>query len=102
MSQRVHIGKISELEDNEIEAFPAEGRLIAVARIGDRFYAIDDRCTHKECSLSEGLLEEETVICPCHGSEFDLATGEPRALPAKEAVERFDVIVDGEDVYVKI
>lgn len=102
VEKRVHLGKASDVGENDVEAFPAGERLIAVARVGDQFYAIDDRCTHKECSLSEGVLDERTLTCPCHGSEFDLTTGEPLALPATKPVERFEIIVDGEELYVTL
>lgn len=100
MKERVHLGKASEVEENDIEAFSTGERLIAVARVRGQFYAVDDRCTHKECSLSEGVVDEQTVTCPCHGSEFDLTTGEPLTLPATKAVEQFEVLVDGEELYV--
>jgi nitrite reductase/ring-hydroxylating ferredoxin subunit len=85
VGERLYLAEASEVEDDEIEAFIAQGRPIAGARIGDRFYAIEVRRIHEEdCSLSEGIfLEEETAVCPCHSSEFDPAPGDPRALPAK-------------------
>lgn len=102
MGQRVNIGKLSELEDGEITAVNVEEQQIAVARIGDEVFALEDRCSHKECALSEGLVENKIVICPCHGSEFELSTGEALALPAKTPVESFGIEVDGEDVYVRV
>lgn len=101
MAQRVNIGKITELEDGEITAINVEQQQIAIARIGNEVFALEDRCSHKECALSEGLIENRTVICPCHGSEFDLRTGEALALPAKTPVESFGIEIDGEDVYVQ-
>ncbi|HLH28173.1 MAG TPA: Rieske (2Fe-2S) protein, partial [Acidimicrobiales bacterium] len=38
-------------------------------------YAFDDTCPHAACSLSQGELEDGTVICPCHFGTFDLASG---------------------------
>lgn len=102
MSQRVRLGKISELEDGEVTAVTTAGRQFAVARIGEEVFTLEDRCSHRECQLSEGLLEEKIVICPCHGSEFDLKPGEALALPAKTPVKRFDTEIEGEDVYVEI
>lgn len=102
MGQRVPIGKISDLEDGEVTAVRAADQRLAVARIGDEVFALEDRCSHKECELSEGLVEDSVVICPCHGSEFDLASGEAMSLPAKEPVPRFATVMDGEEVYVEI
>ena len=73
---------------------------IALFRIADDVYAIGDLCSHAEASLSEGEIFDEAVECPRHGSEFDLRTGEPRALPATRPVPVYVVEVDGTDVLV--
>lgn len=63
-------------------------------------YAIGDTCTHGDISLSEGFVEDDTIECWAHGSQFSLVTGKALTLPAFEPVPTFDVtIVDG-DVYI--
>ena len=69
---------------------------IALFRIGDEVYAIGDRCSHAEASLAEGELYGYDVECPRHGSEFDVRTGEPGALPATRPVPVYETsVVDG-------
>jgi len=34
-----------------------------------------ETCPHLGGPLSEGKLEGETVVCPCHASRFDLESG---------------------------
>lgn len=69
---------------------------IALFRIGDDVYAIGDRCSHAEASLAEGELFGYDVECPRHGSEFDVRTGEPGALPATRPVPVYETsVVDG-------
>ncbi|WP_392966220.1 Rieske (2Fe-2S) protein [Streptomyces sp. LN245] len=50
---------------------------ISIARVGGDLYAFDDLCTCAEdpCPLSGGLLTDTVIMCQCHGSEFDIATG---------------------------
>lgn len=75
---------------------------IAMFRVEDDVYAIGDRCSHAEASLAEGERWDLDVECPRHGSEFDLRTGEPGALPATEPVPVYEVsIVDG-TVYLEL
>ncbi len=75
---------------------------IALFRIGDDVYAIGDRCSHAEASLSEGEIFDEAVECPRHGSEFDLRTGEPSSLPATAPVPTYDVTVEDGTVYLTL
>ena len=63
-------------------------------------HAIGDTCTHGDISLAEGFVEDETIECWAHGSNFSLITGKALTLPAYEPVPVFTVsIVDG-DVYI--
>ncbi len=71
---------------------------ISVARVGDRLYAFDDLCTcaDEACPLSGGLLTGTTIMCQCHGSRFDIATGAVLKGPATEALSLYEVQeVDG-------
>ena len=64
---------------------------IAVFRDGDRLYALGDRCSHAEASLSEGDVFDGEIECPRHGATFDLATGEAKTLPATRPVPTYGV-----------
>ena len=71
---------------------------IGVYNCGGNLYAIEDRCSHDDGPLCEGEWEQDTcrVICPRHGSAFDLASGQPLSLPAFEPVDTYPVrIVEG-------
>lgn len=75
---------------------------IALFRIENDVYAIADRCSHAEASLAEGELWGTSVECPRHGSEFDLKTGEPGALPATEPVPVYEVSIEDGTVYIEL
>lgn len=75
---------------------------LAIARVGEEFFALQDECSHATVPLSEGEVLDCTVECWLHGSTFDLRTGMPTVLPATEPVATFPVEVRGEDVYVDI
>ena len=76
---------------------------MALVRIDDDVYAIADRCTHADVSLSEGEVDpgDRHIECWKHGSRFSLETGEPDTLPATKPVAVYDVRVEGDDVYVE-
>ena len=60
------------------------GSFVGVYNCGGTLYAIEDRCSHDDGPLCEGDWDEDfcRVICPRHGAQFDLATGQ-RADPAR-------------------
>jgi nitrite reductase/ring-hydroxylating ferredoxin subunit/uncharacterized membrane protein len=83
---------------NQAEAVRVEvnGYAIALARVGDQYYAVQDFCTHRQGPLSEGRLCDGEVECPWHRSRFDLSTGRPTHGPAKEPLKTFETrVVDG-------
>jgi 3-phenylpropionate/trans-cinnamate dioxygenase ferredoxin subunit len=62
------------------------------------YYAIEDRCSHDDGPLCEGEFDPGTgvVICPRHGANFDIRSGEALTLPAFEPVATYPVrVVDG-------
>jgi len=75
---------------------------VCLVRIGDRFFAIADRCSHAQVLLSEGDVDEEECSIECwkHGSTFSLETGEPLCLPATQPVPVYEVELEGDDVMV--
>ena len=72
----MEVGKTSELEDGAMREVLAQGREILLARVGDKYYAADNRCPHMGGRLSQGKLEGTVVTCPLHGSQFDLRNGQ--------------------------
>jgi nitrite reductase/ring-hydroxylating ferredoxin subunit/uncharacterized membrane protein len=53
----------------------ARGVAVVLVKQGNHLYGLDDTCVHAGCSLAAGRLEGRSIICPCHGSQFDLRHG---------------------------
>ena len=102
MAEFVAVGRASDLRERDMRAFDVQDTKIAVANVGGTFYAFGDTCTHMECSLAEGDLEETTVTCLCHGSEFDVTSGEVLAPPAREPVGSYETRVVGQNLEIKV
>ena len=75
MSNLVEVARSGELDDGAMKAVLAQGKEILLAKVGDNYYAADNRCSHMGGNLSQGKLEGSIVTCPLHGSQFDLTDG---------------------------
>ena len=101
MTEFVSVSRAEGIEEGEMRAFDVRGTQVAVANVAGTFYAFGDTCTHMACSLAEGDLEETTVICPCHSSEFDVTNGAVLQGPAREPVEIYETQVEGGNLEIK-
>jgi 3-phenylpropionate/trans-cinnamate dioxygenase ferredoxin subunit len=102
VSDWIKVAPLAELPEGRGVRVDALGHRVALFRIEQAVYAIGDRCSHAEASLAEGELFDLEVECPRHGSEFDLKTGEPGALPATRPVPVYDVKVEDGEVLLLI
>lgn len=98
------IGSLDDLADGTPHRVELDGRAVAVVRLGDDVYAIGDRCSHEDVSLSGGDVDTDdcTLECPKHGSAFDLRTGEALSLPALRPVPAYAVEVRDGEVYLTV
>ena len=94
----------SDLESGSAQRFDVEGHRIAVARVGDNFYAIGDRCSHEDFSLALGEVDVDTceIECARHGASFDLRSGAAMTFPATEPVASYVVTVVDTSVMVAL
>ena len=104
MSTIQRLCRVDELAPGTARRFDVGPHRICLVRIGDDFYAIGDRCSHADFSLSDGEVwaDEKEIECWKHGSTFSLETGEPQTLPATVPVPVYEVRVEGADVLVEV
>jgi nitrite reductase/ring-hydroxylating ferredoxin subunit len=95
MAEFAVVSRADDLVKGEMRAFDVRGTKIAVANVGGSFHAFDDT------SLTEGDLEETTVICRCHGAEFDVTSGVVLQGPAREPLATYETRVEGGNLEVE-
>ena len=94
----IDVCPVDELPPGRMKIVHVGPLAVGVYNVGGELYGIEDRCSHDDGPLCEGDWDEDVcrVICPRHGSAFDLATGQPMSLPAYEPVATYPVhVVDG-------
>jgi 3-phenylpropionate/trans-cinnamate dioxygenase ferredoxin subunit len=104
LGDTIDIGAIEDLSPGEMKVIEYDDLEIAVVNCKGELFAIEDRCSHDDGPLAEGILNQEdcTVECPRHGSLFDLRTGKPKTLPAYAPVETFGVRLEDGKVKVDV
>jgi 3-phenylpropionate/trans-cinnamate dioxygenase ferredoxin subunit len=99
--QWIDAGPAAQLADGQTLSIPFGRRMIAVARSGDAYYAIEDVCSHDGAELTGGAIEGTEIICPRHGARFCLRTGEALTPPAYEPVQVFATKIEGGHLWVR-
>ncbi|MGB8560240.1 MAG: Rieske 2Fe-2S domain-containing protein [Pseudolabrys sp.] len=114
------VANISEFPDGERRIVAHEGREIGVFHWRGKFYAYENLCVHQGGPACEGVImhkvedvigpdrgwvgqrfsnDEIHFVCPWHGYEYDLKTGECAA-DRQLKLKSFEVVRRGEDIYV--
>lgn len=96
------VAKTTDVEDGEGLAVEVEGETLALFKVGEAFYCLEDTCSHQGGPLSEGFVEDGEVECPWHAATFDLKSGEATCPPAPEGVKAYNVRVQGDDVEIEL
>jgi nitrite reductase/ring-hydroxylating ferredoxin subunit len=117
---KIFVSKVAEFEDGRCRIV-IEGDLeVGVYRRGSTYYAYENMCHHQGGPACEGItmhkveeilrpdktyvaqrfnMDQEHIVCPWHGYEYDMKTGE--CVPDRSLkLKKFDVVTEGDSVYV--
>ena|SRR5579872_319184 len=94
--------KVSDIPEGKTLRVVVDGVEVLLCNTGGQIYAIEDVCTHDGAPLDQGQLEGYRIVCPRHGANFDVRTGEALTLPAVVGVPAFPVRIEGDDVFVDV
>jgi naphthalene 1,2-dioxygenase ferredoxin component len=90
------------LRSDDVVAVEIGGRDIALCKLGDAVYAIDNICTHGQARLCEGFLIGHEIECPLHQGRFDVRDGKATCEPAEEPLRSYPVKIEGERVWLRL
>ena len=120
MTAEIHAGRVGDFTDGRRAMLRIDGRDVFVFERDGRFYAYENLCPHMGGPVGEGILigkveavlgdgrelvrerfstDEIHLVCPWHGWEYDIETGECAA-NRKFRLRKFEAVQRGEDVYV--
>lgn len=82
---------LADFEKKNKRCVIVNGKKIALFKVKDKFFAIDNTCSHAGGSLCEGTIDENIVQCPLHGAKFDVTTGAVVGPPATRGQATYPV-----------
>lgn len=95
--------EIDQVQIGEVIKVEMPGRSpIAVYNLDGAYFATDDICTHGDASLSEGIIDDDQIICPYHGGMFDIRTGEATGAPCIVALRTYPLSIEEGKLYVEL
>jgi nitrite reductase/ring-hydroxylating ferredoxin subunit len=92
----VKVASKEEVPAGKMKLVEANGTPMLLANIAGEYCAIGNKCTHRSCKLSSGNIDGEIVKYPCHGSKFNVKTGEAVHGPATKPEPKYTVRVEGD------
>ena len=100
--EKIFVCKTAHLNIGQMKKISVDGKDIVVANIDGDYFAINDTCTHAGASLSEGKIEDATIICDWHGAQFECRSGKLIKFPGEiNDLRSYDVVVESDDIFVE-
>jgi len=101
MKKRVLITAKKNVPPGQVYEAEIEGENLIICQVSGQYYAVSNLCPHKDFPLSDGYIVDDYIVCPLHGSAFNLQTGKCMRLPASESLKTYAVLEIGENLYVE-
>ncbi len=94
----IKICKVSELSDNQGKRFLINDVDIAVFKVADDIYVLNNICPHQHTSIIyDGFVEDGCIVCPAHGWMFNLKTG--RQPSGARGLDVYPVKIVDDEIY---
>lgn len=100
---KLRVCSAGEVAPGEIRAFDVDGLAVPVliANLDGRLVAASGMCPHEDVELIDGSFDGESIVCPGHGYQFDLASGACSHDPSL-CLPTYKVVIEDGDVFVSI
>lgn len=72
---KIKIAAVADTSTDKALKTNADGQAVLVAKVGDGYCAIANKCPHLGLPMAKGKLENGVLTCPFHGSKFEMCTG---------------------------
>jgi len=95
------VARRDEIKPSELKLVDVGENQIVLTELNGEVIAFDNLCTHEDCDLVYGAIDEDNEIeCDCHGARFNVLTGEVTCPPADIPLPVYKVAVNGDEVTI--
>ena len=101
MARLIKVAEVSDLPPGQGKLVQVDGEDVALFYLKGAYYALGAVCPHEEGPLHEGEVDGETIVCPWHGYDFHVKTGEC-SVDSELRVKTYVVMTQGNDVCIKV
>lgn len=102
MAEGTRVASIDQVGEEEVLAVEVGERQVALTRVGQEVFAFENDCSHMHCTFDDAEVEGTRLQCVCHGSAFDLRTGDPTGPPATEPIPVYPVRIEDGAIFVDV
>ena len=119
---KTKVADIASIEPGKGFCVKANGVNLVLIKNGGSVHALENKCPHLGVPLGRGKIEGQEIICPFHGSRFNIVSGENTDWVASVAgmkipdwsravlsfgkrpqpLRTFPVSIEGADVFVEL
>lgn len=101
MSDFAKVCALKEIPLNEPLIVEVDGNPVALCRIGEQVYALEDCCPHQGASFDGGEIDDDVLACPLHGWRANICTGQSLEAPSIK-IQMYETKIEDGQVYVKL
>ena len=98
----VHLCSKEDFTENSMLEIVHDGHSYLVAKVEEKFYVVDNMCSHEDSELILGCLKDKTIKCSLHGSHFDLETGKALNEPADEPIKAYKTLMKDNNICIEL
>lgn len=96
VSELVEVASVAAFPPGTMKGVDHRGTKYIVVNLDGAFFGLDGICSHEYAEMVGGYVTGDQVLCPLHGSLFDVRTGAPVNPPATDPLGTFPTkVVDG-------
>lgn len=98
----VKVAQTGDIPEGTLKKFDIDMTEFIIAHTPDGFHAFPDECSHDSAPFGNAQLHGNEIQCPRHGARFDVITGDALSAPAVVPIEKYELKIEGDDIFVRL